>query len=367
MARTSKPTSTSSNSTSSNNSKSVKSSAKSHSSAANASKVKPKTSTKSKVTKVDPDYQLSPEVFNEKHNEVHPPEMAYGIVVNDDPAGILIPLDQLEEAGWVDIPDENDLTTCKFGKNRVTGLFLTSARVLILGKRKDYIQSKSEGDELPEFIGFYDEKRDEYDSETMEIRSDYAFVFLDDNNRPLHNAAAIKISWRKIARKEFNKAIRKFRRQLEKAFVDYCAKKKIRDTSGRPISYSGKGDAWHACAILDLEFVAEDRGSDQTHPCCITVIRNKPSWEIFEEIFYFGNDNAYQQLANQRDEIIGFIEASSPVPLLPSSSYEPEAAESDESDESDDFLEVEAEEVLDDEEDEALDEEDNEFDFEDED
>ena len=114
--------------------------------------------------------------------------------------------------------------------------------------------------------------------------------------------------------------------------------------------------------------MAEDRGSDQTHPCCITVIRNKPSWKTFEEIFYFGSVNAYQQLTSQREEIIGFIETSSPVPVLPSSSSEPEAAESDEFDESDDdFLDVEAEEVLDNDEgdeDDDPDDEEDEFDFE---
>ncbi|PSB49193.1 hypothetical protein C7B80_03065 [Cyanosarcina cf. burmensis CCALA 770] len=365
MARTSKSTS---NRSVRNNS--AKPSARAASSGASPAQSKQASKPKPKAAKVDPNYQLSSEVLSEEHNEVHPPDMAYGIVVNDEPAGILIPLDQLEEAGWTDLPDEDDLTTCKFGKNRVTGLFLTQARVLILGKRKDYIQTKSEGDELPEFVGFYDEKRDDYDPETMEIRSDYAFIFLDDDNQPLHTAAAIKISWRKIARKEFNKAIRKFRRQLEKTFVDYCTKKKIRNASGKPITYSGKGDAWHACAILDLEFIAEDRGSDQTHPCCITVIRNKPSWKTFEEIFYFGSVNAYQQLTSQREEIIGFIETSSPVPVLPSSSSQPEA-ESDEIDESDDdFLDVEAEEVLDNDEgdegdeDDDLDDEDDEFDFE---
>jgi Family of unknown function (DUF5895) len=74
---------------------------------------------------------IDPELLSDSYNQVRRPLLPYGIVVNDKPAGLLIPEDQLEKAGWLDIPDENDLTIVTLTED-VTGLLITQARLLVV-------------------------------------------------------------------------------------------------------------------------------------------------------------------------------------------------------------------------------------------
>ena len=41
------------------------------------------------------DYEIDPELFESKYNQTRKPSLPYGIIINDQPAGILIPTDQL--------------------------------------------------------------------------------------------------------------------------------------------------------------------------------------------------------------------------------------------------------------------------------
>ena len=55
---------------------------------------------KNRKAKVDSNFEIDEELLDSKYNEARPPSLPYGIVINDRPAGILIPEKQLERANW---------------------------------------------------------------------------------------------------------------------------------------------------------------------------------------------------------------------------------------------------------------------------
>lgn len=81
------------------------------------------------------DFEVDTDLLSDDCNQVRRPQLSYGIVVNDKPAEILIPIDQLEKAGWIAMPDDEDLTTVTFTED-VTGLLITEARLLKSALRK---------------------------------------------------------------------------------------------------------------------------------------------------------------------------------------------------------------------------------------
>jgi hypothetical protein len=76
-------------------------------------------------------YEIDPELFNSEYNQTRKPSLPYGIVINDNPAGILLPNDQLVKAEWHVMPNVEELTTVELSEE-VTGLLLQKARMLVL-------------------------------------------------------------------------------------------------------------------------------------------------------------------------------------------------------------------------------------------
>ncbi|MBW4474572.1 MAG: hypothetical protein KME45_29985 [Stenomitos rutilans HA7619-LM2] len=132
------------------------------------------------------DFEVDTDLLSDVYNQVRRPQLPYGIVVNDKPAGILIPIDQLEKAGWLAMPDEDDLTTVTFTED-VTGLLITEARLLVLAFVPEYIRYKSDVEDLGgTVVGLYDEYRNSLDKKSMDVCSEHALLFLDEDNQPLH-------------------------------------------------------------------------------------------------------------------------------------------------------------------------------------
>jgi Family of unknown function (DUF5895) len=103
------------------------------------------------------------DLLSDVYNQVHRPQLTYGIVVNDRPSGILIPIDQLEKAGLLAMPDEDDLMTVTFTEDG-TGLLITEARLLVLAFVPGYIRYKSDLEDLGgTVVGLYDEYRNSLD------------------------------------------------------------------------------------------------------------------------------------------------------------------------------------------------------------
>lgn len=140
-------------------------------------------------------FEIDPELLSPSYNQLRKPRLPYGIVVNDNPAGILIPDDQLETAGWLNPPTKEELETITLGENEVIGLFLTNARLSILAFMNEYIRYK-DAEQLAKhgtdeqlalsIVGSYEEYRSQLDKGIMDVCSEHAVIFLGDNNRPLH-------------------------------------------------------------------------------------------------------------------------------------------------------------------------------------
>ena len=133
---------------------------------------KPKT-TKTRATEPDDydfeetEFEIDPELFNDHYNQVRKPLLPYGIVVNDKPAGLLIPEDQLEKAGWLEMPEEDDLATVTLTED-VTGLLITEGRLLVLGFAPEYIRYKSDVEDVGgSLFGLYDDYKQSLDKRTM--------------------------------------------------------------------------------------------------------------------------------------------------------------------------------------------------------
>ncbi|MBN3957886.1 DUF5895 domain-containing protein [Nostoc sp. NMS8] len=276
----------------------------------------PKTNTKTQAAKSKaPNTQLSdldiddidPELLSDSYNQVRRPLLPYGIVVNDKPAGLLIPEDQLEKAGWLDMPQEDDLTIVTLTED-VTGLLITQARLLVLAFVPEYIRYKSDVEDLGgSFVGLYDEYKHNLDKKTMDVCSEHALVFLDEDNQPLHTTPVV-VRFKNVALWSFKSVREEFYRSLEKTFADYFQ-----------VPFSGKNDRWRSLGVLSVEFKAVKEGEGKNkHDCCKTVDYTKPTVENLSQ-FYLGQPTAKALIWQQHDAIAGFNEPQS-LPALPGES-----------------------------------------------
>ena len=110
-----------------------------------------KTKTSKKAT-IDSELEIDEELLDSKYNEARPPSLPYGIVINDRPAGILIPEDQLERANWYQ--KDIELTTVDLTEP-VTGLLLDQVRLLVLATTPEYVRWKNDEDNLGEKAGTF--------------------------------------------------------------------------------------------------------------------------------------------------------------------------------------------------------------------
>ena len=251
----------------------------------------------------DSDFDIDPELLGSEYNQVRRPVLPYGIVINDNPAGILIPEDQLEKANWLAMPDDDDLTTVTLTED-VTGLLLTKARILVLGFIPEYIRYKSDVPDVGgTVVGLYDEYKLNLDKKTMDVVSEHALVFLDQNNRPMHSTPIV-IRFKNVALWSFKAARDEFYRLLEKTFSDYFK-----------VPFSGKNDKWRSLGIIDCQFkaVKEGEGNNKSY-CCKTVRYTKPTIDNLPQL-YLGRLQDKTSIWNLHDTIAGFTEA----PALPAS------------------------------------------------
>ncbi|MDX2240990.1 MAG: DUF5895 domain-containing protein [Leptolyngbyaceae cyanobacterium bins.302] len=270
----------------------------------------PKTTaaTNSRAARIDrkepEDFEVDTDLLSDVYNQVRRPQLPYGIVVNDKPAGILIPIDQLEKAGWLAIPDEDDLTTVTFTED-VTGLLITEARLLVLAFVPEYIRYKSDLEDLGgTVVGLYDEYRNSLDKKSMDVCSEHALLFLDEDNQPLHTMPIV-VRFKNVALWSFKSAREEFYRALEKSFADYFN-----------VPFSGKNDRWRSLGVLEVEFKAVKEGEGKNkHDCCKTVAYTKPTIETLP-LLYLGTPTAKSLIWQQHDAIAGFTEPQS-LPALP--------------------------------------------------
>jgi hypothetical protein len=265
---------------------------------------------KTSVTKRSP-IQIDRELLDSKYNELRRPSLPYGIIVNDKPAGILIPAEQLEKAEWMQIPTPEELTTVELTEE-VSGLLLSKCRLLVLAYVPEYVRWKDleeNGDKIGSFIATYDQYRQRLDKKTQEVCSENALLFLDSHNRPLHKVPVV-VRFKNVALWSFKSAREKYYQALEKVFAEYCQ-----------VEYSGKNDRWRSLGVLNLEFraIKEGEGRNQ-HYCCKTYKISTPTLENFSKLF-LGSSRNKKQIWQLHESIAGFTEQrEGQLPALSSSS-----------------------------------------------
>ncbi|NEO99561.1 MAG: hypothetical protein F6K58_12955 [Symploca sp. SIO2E9] len=266
-------------------------------------------------------YEIDSELLDVKYNQVRKPSLPYGIIINDQPAGIFIPTDQFIKAEWLEIPREEQLTTVELTKE-ITGLLIEKTRMLVLAFLPEYIRykpSEENGEQAGNFIGLYDDYRDSLNKKTMDVCSEHALIFLDTKNKPLHKVPIV-VRFKNVSLWSFKSTREEFYRTLEKVFYDYCKQQ------GLEVEYSGKNDKWRSLGVLNIEFKAirEGEGKNKSY-CCKTYKLTKPTSANLSKLF-LGQPKKKQQIWGFHDNIAGFIEAGeSQLPAL-AADAEPEVS-----------------------------------------
>lgn len=271
-----------------------------------------RTQTQPKARKPKPEPTVDPELLDPEFNEMRKPRLPYGIVVNDSPAGILIPTDQLESAGWLELPEELDEIV--IGENTVAGLFLTECRLVVLAKVPPYIRYK-DAEQLTErgedetlahtLVGPYETHQTHLDKALMEVCGEHAVVFFDENDQPLHTTPVV-IRFKNVALWSFISTYEDYYRKVERAFAEAV---------NQP--YSGKSDKWRSLVIVPVQFTAEKQGKGRNKSnCCKTVVDFVPTPENLFDVF-LGTPKGKALVWGLHPEVAGFVESAPTAAALP--------------------------------------------------
>ena len=212
-------------------------------------------STRSARPKSKPELVIDPELLSDEFNQTHRPRLPNGVVINDKPAGLFLPLAQLEQAEWKTLPDADELTSTEITGEEI-GLFLTEARLLVLTFVPTYIRYKSDTGATGQVIGRYEDHRAKLDKKLMDVVSEHAIVFLDDANQPLHDIP-FTIRFKNVALWSFIELREKAYRQLEKAVSQVTHRR-----------YQGKNQQWRSLGVLHVGFKAQKEGEARNKSDC---------------------------------------------------------------------------------------------------
>ena len=229
------------------------------------------------VESIVTEFQFDPALMGEEFNAVRIPRLPYGIVINDNPAGLFIPEKNAVKAGWVDL-EPTSLTEIELpGGEKAKGIFLKSVRMIILGSVPPYIRYKTSdelGDMRGVIVGSYSESHHLLDKKTMEVCSEYLLVFLSANNDLLHTRP-IRIRFKNVALWTLLDALEDFYISMEIKFAQMTNTKAV-----------GKSDRWRALCVFEGDFVAmkEGEGSNKSY-CCKVVRFTLPEFANFHTMF----------------------------------------------------------------------------------
>ena len=220
------------------------------------------------------EFEIDPELLGEEFNAPRIPRLPYGIVINDNPAGLFIPEKNLVKAGWINPPE---LSEIELAGGKEKGLFLTNVRMAILGSVTPYIRYKSSdevGDLALSAIGWYDENKHLLDKKTMDAVSEHLIMFLSDRNELLHQRP-IRIRFKNVALWSLKEALDEFYSASELVFAKFTG-----------IRASGKSDRWRSLCVFACEFkaVKEGEGSNKSW-CCKVSSYTQPTIENFSSLF----------------------------------------------------------------------------------
>ena len=257
---------------------------------------------------VSSEFEIDPALMGEEFNCVRPKRFPYGIVINAEIAGLFIPEKSLAKAGWFGTPEivEKDLSG---GVEQ--GLFMTNARMIILGNVRPYLRYKTDLKDNPELegimIGWYDEYAEEIDKKLMSAVSEHLIMFLDNANNFLHQTP-IRIRFKNVALWSLREALEQYYSQAELTFARMLNKKP-----------SGKDDRWRSLCVVDVEFKGVKEGdARQKSYCCKVGTYIHPDEENFPALF-MGTRTKMSAVLEKYDTSLGFdesVKALLPAPTI---------------------------------------------------
>lgn len=203
-------------------------------------------------------FNFDPDILGEEHNEERLQRVpAATIVSKDEDCGIFIPIGSLSAAGWQGDAAIASLKVTKTSQPK-EGLFLTSAKMLILNSVPPYIRIKNRDLESPgQFVGWYYIEKDRFDKMRMEVCCEYLVLFLDVKNKPFHDKP-IKVRFR-------NSAYWKFKIELDKTYASAEASfAKLTNSKN-----SSKSNKWRSLVVIDVKFEPQlvGKAPDQSNVC----------------------------------------------------------------------------------------------------
>jgi len=231
------------------------------------------------------EFDIDPELLGQEFNSPRIPRFTYGIVINDNPAGLFIPEKNLTKAGWIGTPETAEIT---LAGGIEKGILFTKARFIVLGAIEPYVRYKPEQNLKKEgvdttmaltAIGWYEEEKDLLDKKIMDVASEHLIMFLDDNNEFLHQRP-IRIRFKNVALWSIKETLDEVYTAAELTFA------KISKTKA-----SGKSDRWRSLCIINAEFkgVKEGEGSNKSY-CCKVANVEQPTVQNFASLFLGSKD-----------------------------------------------------------------------------
>jgi hypothetical protein len=247
---------------------------------------------------VSAEFEIDPSLMGEEFNCRRPKRFPYGIVINAETSGLFIPEKNLAKAGWFGTPEivEKDLSG-----GVESGLFMTNARMIVLGNVPPYLRYKTDLKDHKELegvmIGWYDEYAEEIDKTMMSAVSEHLIMFLDNANNFLHETP-IRIRFKNVSLWSLREALEQYYSQAELTFA--------RMLNQKPRS---KDDRWRSLCVVDVEFKGIKEGdARQKSYCCKVGSYIHPDEENFPALF-MGTRTKMSAVLEKYDTSLGFDES----------------------------------------------------------
>ncbi|MBD2093335.1 hypothetical protein H6F67_26170 [Microcoleus sp. FACHB-1515] len=281
---------------------------------------------------------VDPEMLDARYDQMRRRPIPSGIVVNDDPAGILIPVDQLKACGWQPKVTKKQLHTYRPKKEPITGLLLMQVRMLILGHTELFVERKRRAEGKRTILGWASEIGDRFNKRTMSLCRSYLMVFLDENNQPLHTTP-LKVTFKNVARVNLEIALEKYYGAAEAI----TAKLYPNAAESRT---QGKSDTWRSHVVIELEFKPEYEGKQDQSLCCKVGQMTRITGRNYDQ-YLLGDSIGMAQVKVIRGtiaDILGNLDALPAIAEAQSAKALPTAA-ANAADEAGDAIDVEAVDV----------------------
>ncbi|MDB9521237.1 DUF5895 domain-containing protein [Dolichospermum circinale CS-1225] len=243
------------------------------------------------------EFEIDPSLLTEEFNCKRAKRFPYGVVINSENAGLFIPEKNLSKAGWLIKPE---LVEKELPGGVETGLFLTNARIIVLGFVDPYLKYK-DNEAVPvqlrnTMIDWYDGYAGEIDKKMMDAVSEHLIMFLDQENNFLHEIP-IRIRFKNVALWNLKETLDRYYSEAELTFA--------RLMNLKP---SSKDDKWRALCVIQIQFKGIKEGkTKESSYCCKVADYLRPDAQNFPKLF-MGTRIKMNAVIEKYDSSMGFDE-----------------------------------------------------------